>query len=227
MKRSAHDQCGRSEDAIDVAVHVVATEVDVSGNGVVYQHGIRPAGFLDRGDHGQRVVGDLKQLDGVFREVAVGSGYDGNRIADEPDPLASEGRPSRAVVFIASKLGLDRAERKIRGRQHGDNPRQTPRARRVDRVDGRVGVRGAHEGEMQQARRRQVVHVASPAPQEMRILLAPDRLADHGMSLRHRPRQAVHASLNISSAPGSDVHDGLTLAAVERDPGSVHVTGAL
>src|SRR3989442_550798 len=117
VKRSAHDQCGRGEDAIDVTVHVVAPEIDVAGNAVVYPHGILPA------------------TSGRARTVHRPAGN------EDPPCAGSAGRS-------------------------WDKP-------------------------------------------------PPSAATGSACLVEHIVR------------PGSDVHDGLTLAAVERDPGSVHVTGAL
>ena len=174
--------CGRGgHGGVDVADLLEHVGRDVAGH-VVVDEQVAVAGGLDADDDGQLLVGDADALAGVLGDVAVGRDDHDDRLADVVDLVLGEGVAGAAV-----------GQRRVRDEQgqrladpagevlvdvDADDALDVDRVGRVDVDDAGVRVRAAHErgGEGVVP---EVVEVAAAAGDEARVLLAPDRRAEH------------------------------------------------
>ena len=133
------------------------------------------------GDHGQRVIGDLNQSGGVLSDVPVLGQHDGDRVADKANLVPRQDRIGLLLLIGDHLEDLDLLEAPLleigRGQDRLD-ARQRSGGRGVDRLDPSVGLRAAHEGELQRAGDTQIVGVAPGAREQPRVLDPRNAAAD-------------------------------------------------
>lgn len=128
-------------------------------------------------DHGQRVVGDIDEIDAVLGDVAVVGDDDGDRFADVAH-AADRQRPLVDGLLQHDQEGIGHRGDVLAG-QHRVNARQGQGAGGIDRVDLGVRVRRAHDGGVKRSvRRGDVVRIATGAHEKGSILAPLQRLSD-------------------------------------------------
>jgi len=68
--------------------------------------------------------------------------------------------------------------RRLGAREHPGDAQRSPRVVEIDADEARVGVDAAHEGDVDQARQRQVVHVAAAPREQAWVVTAFDARPD-------------------------------------------------
>jgi hypothetical protein len=151
---------------------------------LVADQGCVGRGRLLRIRHGvERVVVDLDQLERVLRDVG--------RLGDHAGDL---------LALVAHLVGDEHGLRVARQRRHpgevvlghqlagddGDDTRQRSGGRGVDRRDSSVGVGASQDLHVEHPGQRDVVEVLALAPDEARVLLALDGVADPADLVRRR-----------------------------------------
>ena len=170
-----HHQIGGGEDLVEAVGLERGFKEDVVVEAIVDHRRIgRPRGLGCR-DHGQGVVLDLDQLDGVLGHIGALRQDHGNRLAHESHFPDRHHPAPRLVIAGDLDVGadcLDQAD-EVLAHQHVDHTGQRQGRRRVDRADMGMGLDAHHEAQMDGiARLRQVVEVASRPTQEP-LVLAP------------------------------------------------------
>jgi hypothetical protein len=158
-------------------------------------------------DRLQHVVIDQDQLRRILGHIAVGGNDAGDRVAMETYLVHRQrGHPGRLQPldrrrhFQAAGPLVD-----FMTGYHCDNAGHRFRLLQVEAGDARMGVRRAHEANMQRTRNFDIVDISSLATQQAWVLLARDRLADlvEVMALRIFRFDAAHlaaSSRSISAA---------------------------
>jgi hypothetical protein len=116
----------------------------------------------------QRVDVDLDQFGAVLGPVPVGADDDRDRVADEPDPVGGQRRPSHRRGFAAARRGRDGGQvGQVGGGPGGEHAGQLPGRPGVDGAQPAVCRPGAGEGGVQAARHRQVGDVPGGAAEHL------------------------------------------------------------
>ncbi len=174
----------RRRDRFGIAVMIV--EHDIAGNVGV---DLRSAGRHRRhgaGDRGQRVDVDRDCFGRILGLDRRFSDDDGDRLADEADPSARQGRPQRRPHRRSVAIGEgDGAFHpsvsggvEIGGDVDRQDTRHRARRRDVDRPDDAMRVPAAHHHGIGLSREVEIVGIAPLAAQELRILHARYRLTN-------------------------------------------------
>ena len=177
--------------------------------GVVFVMQDRSAGLESRlGIHNgrQRLEIEGDQLGRVFREIAVFSQDDRDRLADMAHLVVGEQRLLRIEELVLDlrgpfprqrQLGVgDRREqlREFRAVEHIRNAGRRRRARQVDRADARVRHLASHEHGMQRVGKLQIGHELAAAHQQASVLATRQRASDVSVALPlcHPPNVLEH-----------------------------------
>ncbi len=172
---------------------------------------------LDADDRGQRLVVDPDPLAGVLGEVAVAGDHHHDGLADVVDLVLGQrvrgARVGERRVRDQHGQRLAHPTREVLVGVDGHEAVDVQRVAHVDVDDAGMGVRAAHEGRGQGAMA-EVVEVAAPAGDQTRVLLAPDRGAEH---LRRHAR----VSARLLAADLGGTQDGLDDVLVAGAPAEV------
>ena len=199
----AEDVRGARERPVDVARLELDVREVVVAQLVVQQLRPRRECLLRVEHRRQRVILDVDQLGRVLGDGARRRDDGGDRLAHETHAVERE-------HVAGAGLGLrSRRDRCREGRQvaqvlaaddQGD-PVEGARPRDVDRDDPSVGVGAAAEGDVQRARRLDVVEVDAAACQEARVLDSHDAGADVAAGHRAPSLSACPAWCTASTMP--------------------------
>ncbi len=99
----------------------------------------------------QPLILDLDQVEGLAGGQLVAGNHERDRIADESDAVDGQG-----VFVLADRQDAIR-NRQVAPGQDEMNARQRPRARHIDRLDARMGDRGAEQTGVQHPRQHDIV----------------------------------------------------------------------
>jgi hypothetical protein len=146
-------------------------------------------------DHGGKdLVIDIDQRRGVLRHIAVPRHHQCDRLADERNlARAQRVRPQRiarlsALRRLAHHTPLRQHGHEIIERQHRMHAVERTRGRGLDALDQRMSVRTAHERDVQQIGKTDVVDVAALAGQKRWIFEPPEARADPSIVFLRRNR---------------------------------------
>ena len=147
------------------------------------------------GDRGKNIVVDIDQRGRVLRDVAVARPRQARSgLADKRDLARAQRkgpqilracRPARAGAPCGA---CAERGRKIVQREHGMHAVERARRRDIDALDQRVRMRAAHEGDVQQIGKPDVVDIAALARQKRGIFEAPEARTDPAVALLRRGR---------------------------------------
>ncbi len=172
------DQVGRGEVALDVAEVEAALVGQVRPERLVHQRGTVGEGVHRVDEHRQRRVLHVDERQRVLGEVAAVGDDDRDALPDVADLVQRQAAP-RVLGRVGPEVGHRVAQLRGPGAgDHGVHPGRGLGRRRVDRRDRGVGVRAAQHGGVQHARDGEVADVAAATAQQLRVLDAPDGLAD-------------------------------------------------
>ena len=181
------DVAGRGEGGVGRRpVADLPVVAGVAGHVVVHLHRALPVGAFDVDLRRQHLVVDDHGLGAVARLLLGLGDDDGDRVTDMANPLLGQRRMGRHL-HVRAVLGgdvpaadevADLVAGEVGAGQHGDDAGGGEGGGGVDRADGGVGMRRAHEMGRGLPAPREIVHVAAAAGEEAEILLAPHAGAD-------------------------------------------------
>ena len=135
-------------------------------------------------DRRQDVVVDLDQRRRVLGDIAVVGDDDGDRLADMGHLVVGERGPVAVLLVARARQADDQPRGGQRRHQIGQrvdrvDARMRARRRRLDAVDGGVGVRAAEKRGLERPRQPNVVDEAAAPAQQRRILQPLDTDAEY------------------------------------------------
>ncbi len=166
-----HGERGSREGWIGVAD--VAAHLDRHVVGPVRMHTRGGGARGVRADQGrQRRVLHAHRVAPIGSEGGGLGHDDGDGLADVTRTLAGQQRHDEAPVLRAAGRQRLPEHRQVGGRPHREHAADRPGRFAVDPHDAGVGVGAAYDGEMDEARPREVVHVTAVAAEEAGSILA-------------------------------------------------------
>ena len=194
---------GAGERAVDVARLELDVREVVVAQLLVQDGRARRERGLGVEHRRQRLVLDVDQLGRVLGERARARDDGGDGLADEAHAVEREHVP-RAGLGLRPRRDGRRERRQVAQVLAADDERdavERARPRAVDRDDPRVRVRAAAEGDVQRARRLDVVEVDAAAREEAGILDAHHARADVAAGHRACSWSACAARCTASTMP--------------------------